>query len=33
MPNILKLMLRRGSHGTAHLSWKIDNIHGLDVLR
>jgi len=26
MPNILQLMLRRGSHGTAHFPWKIDMI-------
>jgi hypothetical protein len=32
MPNILKLMVRRGSHATAHYSMEYRHgIHGLDV--
>ena len=34
MPNILQLMVRRGSHATAHYSMEYwHDIHGLDVLR
>jgi hypothetical protein len=35
MPNILQLMVRRGSHAMAHYSmeYQHDIIHGLDVLR
>ena len=34
MPNILQLMLRHGSHTTAHYSMENrHDIHGLDVLR
>jgi len=34
MPNVLQLMLRCGSHGTAHHSMEYrHDIHGLDVLR